>query len=102
MAIFSQLPPFGHLAITDTPLLRTPRYNGHSAITNTLLFTHTSLLRTLAITDTPLLRKHNSYGHPTITDNPLLPTLRYYGLLAIMETPLLRTVAKSPAKVTDI
>ena len=32
--IYSQLPPCGHLAITDTPLLRTPRYYGHPPITD--------------------------------------------------------------------
>lgn len=86
MAIFSQLPPFGHLAITDTPLLRTPRYNGHSAITNTLLFTHTSLLRTLAITDTPLLRTPHYHGQPAVTDTPLLRTSRHYGNPAIADS----------------
>ncbi|KAK3705663.1 hypothetical protein QZH41_000938 [Actinostola sp. cb2023] len=100
---------YGHLAITDTSLLRTPRYYGHLAITDTSLLrtpryyghraiTDTSLLRTprynghLAITGTSLLRAPCYYGHLTITDTPLLRTPRYYGLLAITDTPLLGTL----------
>ena len=64
--IYSQLPPCGHLAITDTPpitdtsLLRTPPYYGHPPIT-----------------DTPLLRTPRYYGHPPITDSSKIPGESY-------------------------
>ena len=77
MYLYSQLSPCGHLAITDTSLLRTPRYYGH-----------------LGIMDTLLLRTPRYYGHPAITDTSLLRTPRYYGHLGI------RTGAKSPGKTT--
>ena len=62
---------YGHPAITDTPLLRTSRFYGHSAIT-----------------DTPLLRTSRYYGHPAITDKIWIVIYRgltendslYYGL----------------------
>ena len=49
---YSPLSPYGHLAITDTSLLRTPRYYGHPAIT-----------------DTPLLR--------TLGKSPVKPIINY-------------------------
>ena len=55
IAAYSQLPPCGHLAITDTSLLRTPRYYGQQQNPRRKLQTFDwnklPLLRTLATTD---------------------------------------------------
>ena len=68
--MYSQLSPYGHLAITDNPLLRTLCKSPAKPITVNSRLTDTSLLRTTRY-----------YGQPAITDNPLL-----------------RTLCKSPAK----
>ena len=61
---YSQIPPCGHLAITDTSLLRTPRYYGKQQNPRRKLQTFDKnklpLLRTLATTDLQTL-----YSVPT-------------------------------------
>ena len=69
----------GHPATTETPLLRTPGYYGHPAVTDTP-----------ATTDIPRCRTFRYDGHSAITDKPPLKAVCYHRHAAVKDTSLLK------------